>query len=107
VLNPEAYLCRAALNEARQKFRTHQRRRLSDHDVELIKDGSADRNAAKKDMQERLLAALAKLDQEQAELLVLWSVHGYTDAQIAEMSGKIRNAVAVALHRAKNRLKEL
>jgi DNA-directed RNA polymerase specialized sigma24 family protein len=75
--------------------------------VELIKGGSADRNAAEKDMQERLLAALAKLDHEQAELLVLWSVHGYTDAQIAEMSGKIRNAVAVALHRAKNRLKEL
>jgi DNA-directed RNA polymerase specialized sigma24 family protein len=40
-------------------------------------------------------------------MLVLWADHGYTDAQIASMLGKTRNAIAVTLHRARARLKEL
>ena len=38
---------------------------------------------------------------------MLWADHGYTDAQIAGMLGKTREAVAVTMHRAKARLKEL
>src|SRR5215467_7299178 len=37
ISNPEAYLCRVALNEARQHFRTRKRRQHSDDDVELIR----------------------------------------------------------------------
>jgi RNA polymerase sigma-70 factor (ECF subfamily) len=107
VSNPKAYLCRAALNEARQHFRTRKRRKHSDDDVELLKDPDSDRNAGVVNMQERLLEALAQLDPQHAEILMLWSVHGYTDAQIAEMLGKKRGAVAMAMSRAKARLKDL
>ena len=107
VSSPEAYLSRMALNEARQRFRTRKRRKHSDDDVELLKDPESDSNPGAQDLQERLLEAMAELQPDDADLLMLWSVHGYTDAQIAEMLGKTRNAVAVALHRAKSRLKEL
>jgi RNA polymerase sigma-70 factor (ECF subfamily) len=75
--------------------------------VEEIKDPASDRNAGENDMQERLLEALAQLPPEHAEMLLLWSAHGYTDAEIADMLGKTRGAVAVTLHRAKERLKGL
>jgi RNA polymerase sigma-70 factor (ECF subfamily) len=107
VSSPEAYLCRMALNAARMKFRTRDRRKQSDDDTELLKDPASDGNPGGRDMQERLLEAMAELQPEDAELLMLWSVHGYSDAEIAGMLGKTRNAVAVALHRAKARLKEL
>jgi RNA polymerase sigma-70 factor (ECF subfamily) len=107
VSNLEAYLCRVALNEARQHFRTRERRQHSDDDVELLRDPDSDRNAGVVNMQERLLEALAQLDPQQAEMLMLWSVHGYTDAQIAEMLGKKRGAVAMTMNRAKARLKDL
>src|SRR5262249_2824985 len=107
VSSPGGYLFRAAINEARQRFRTHKRRMLSDEDVELVHESENDCSAGEKDMQERLLEAMTELDDDDAELLHLWSVHGYTDAEIAEMLGKSRNAVAVGLHRAKSRLKGL
>jgi RNA polymerase sigma factor (sigma-70 family) len=75
--------------------------------VEELKDPASDGNPGETDMQERLLEALAELPPEHAEMLMLWSAHGYTDAEIAEMLGKTRNAVAVTLHRAKAQLKEL
>ena len=83
------------------------RRNHSDDEVELVKDPASDRSAGEKDMQERLLGALSQLDPAYHEMLILWSVHGYTDAQIAEMLGKTRGAVAVTMHRARQRLKEL
>jgi RNA polymerase sigma-70 factor, ECF subfamily len=107
VSSPEAYLCVMAFNEAKMRFRTRKRRKHSDDDVEEIKDPASDRNASENDMQERLLEALAQLPPEHAEMLLLWSAHGYTDAEIADMLGKTRGAVAVTLHRAKERLKGL
>jgi RNA polymerase sigma-70 factor (ECF subfamily) len=107
VSSPEAYLCVMAFNEAKMRFRTRKRRKHSDDDVEELKDPASDQNAGVNDMQERLLEALAQLQPEHADMLMLWSVHGYTDAEIADMLGKTRNAVAVALHRAKERLKKL
>src|SRR2546425_432149 len=44
---------------------------------------------------------------QHAEMLVLCYDHGYSDAQIADMLGRTRGAVAVTLHRARARLKEL
>jgi RNA polymerase sigma-70 factor (ECF subfamily) len=107
VSSPQAYLCVMAFNEAKMRFRTLKRRKHSDDDVEELKDPAGDGDPGETDMQERLLEAIAELQPEHAEMLLLWSAHGYTDSEIAEMLGKTRNAVAVMLHRAKARLKEL
>ena len=58
-------------------------------------------------MQQRLLEAIAQLEPEHAEMLVLCYEHGYSDAQIADMLGRTRGAVAMTLHRARAQLKEL
>ena len=107
VSSPAGYLCVMSFNEAKMRFRARERRKHSDDDVEELKDPASEGNLCETDMQERLLEALAELPPEHAEMLMLWSAHGYTDAEIAEMLGKTRNAVAVTLHRAKAQLKEL
>ena len=58
-------------------------------------------------MRERLLDAMAQLEPEQADILLLWFERGYSDAEIAGLLSKTRGAVAMMLHRAKQRLKEL
>jgi RNA polymerase sigma-70 factor (ECF subfamily) len=106
--NPAGYLYRTAINKAREKFRKQKRRKETDDGLEALQDAAADDgNQHEKDMRERLLKAIAQLDPEHAEMLVLWADHGYTDAQIASMLGKNRNAVAVTMNRARARLKEL
>lgn len=105
--NPAAYLYRAAINEGRQKFRKRTRQNETDEGLEALRDAASDGKPHEKDMRERLLDAIAQLDLEFVEMLVLWADHGYTDAEIASMLGKTRGAVAVTLHRARARLKEL
>ena len=107
IKNPEGYLYRTAVNEARQMFRARKRWNHTDDDVEVLQDPETDRNAGQNDMRERLLEAMAQLEPEQAEMLVLCYEHGYSDAQIAEMLGRKRGAVAMTLNRARARLKEL
>jgi|SRR5206468_7048775 len=79
VPNPKAYLCRAAMNEARQRFRSRRRQKYSDDDVERFIDPSSDRSRGEEDMRQRPLEALARMEPEHSEMLILWSVHGYTD----------------------------
>jgi RNA polymerase sigma-70 factor (ECF subfamily) len=105
--NPAGYLYRMAINKARERFRTQERRKETDDGLEALQDMADDGNQHEKDMRERLLKAIAQLEPAQAEMLVLWAEHGYTDAEIASMLGKTRNAVAVTLHRLRARLKEL
>ncbi len=105
--NPEGLLYRAAINEARQRFRKRRRQNETDEGLEPLRDSASDGDQREKDMRERLLEAIAQLEPEHAEMLVLWADQGYTDAEIASMLGKTRGAVAVTLHRARARLKEL
>ena len=107
IRNPEGYLYRTAVNEARQMFRARKRRNHTEDDVEALQDPETDRYAGHNHMRERLLEAMAQLEPEQAEMLVLCYEHGYSDAQIAEMLGRKRDAVAMTLNRARARLKEL
>ena len=107
ITNPEGYLHRSAVNAARQMFRARKRRNHTDDDVEALEDPETDRNRGQNDMRERLLEGMAQLEPEQAEILVLCYEHGYSDAQIAEMLGRKRGAVAMTLNRARARLKEL
>jgi len=107
ITNPEGYLHRSAVNAARQMFRARKRRNHTNDKVEALKDPETDRSPGRNDMQQRLLEAIAQLEPEHAEMLVLCYEHGYSDAQIADMLGRTRGAVAVTLHRARARLKEL
>ena len=109
VRDPEGYLYRAGANEARQMCRTRERRSRNhtDDDVEFLKDPATDRNRGEEAMRERLLDAMAKLEPEQADILLLWFDRGSSDTEIAGLLGKTRGAVAMMLHRAKERLKEL
>ncbi len=109
VRDPAGYLYRAGANEARDIYRTQERRsrHYTDDDVRRMKDPATDRNRGDEDMRERLLDAMAKLDPEQADILLLQVERGYSDAEIADLLSKTRGAVAMALHRAKERLKEL
>src|SRR5207302_4172453 len=91
--NLAGYLYQTAVNEARQRFRSENRRNHTDDDVEFLLDPASARHAGQNDRLERLLEALAQLEPEHAEMLILWSVHGYSDAQIGEMLGKTRGAV--------------
>ncbi len=109
VRDPAGYLFRAGANEARQMYRAQQRRSRNhiDDEVGLLSDPATDRNRGAEAMRERLLDAMDKLDPEQADILLLWVERGYSDAEIAGLLGKTRGAVAMALHRAKERLKDL
>src|SRR5437588_2295645 len=47
--NPEGFLYQAAVNEARQRFRSQARRNHTDGDVEFLLDPASDRNAGRND----------------------------------------------------------
>jgi len=109
VRDPAGYLFRAGANEARQMYRAQERRSRNhtDDEVGFLKDPATDRNPGAEAMRERLLDAMDKLDPEQADILLLRFERGYSDAEIAGLLGKTRAAVGMALHRAKERLKDL
>src|SRR5258705_8857535 len=50
--NPKGYLYRAAINEARQKFRTRTRQNHTDDDVEMAVDPASDCHPGQNDMRE-------------------------------------------------------
>jgi RNA polymerase sigma factor (sigma-70 family) len=54
-----------------------------------------------------LLNAIAQLNPRAVEILILRHVHDYSDAEIARMLGTSRGTVAVALFRARARLRKL
>ena len=109
VRDPAGYLFRAGANEARQIYRKQERRRRNhtDDDVGLLKDPATDRNRGAEALRERLLEAMDRLDPEQADILLLSVERGYSDAEIADLLGKTRGAVAMSRHRAKEQLKDL
>jgi RNA polymerase sigma-70 factor (ECF subfamily) len=109
VRDPAGYFFRAGANEARQMYRAQERRsrNQTDDEVGLLSDPVTDRNRGAEAMRERLLDAMDRLDPGQADILLLRVEHGYSDAEIADLLGKTRGAVAMALHRAKERLKDL
>ena len=107
--NPAGYLYRMAINKAYERHNQRERRKEDDDGLGPLQDAPAAHNQDEdeKDMRELLLKAIAQLTPEQAELVVLSTEYGYTDAEIAAMQGKTRVAVAVALNRIRERIKEL
>jgi RNA polymerase sigma-70 factor (ECF subfamily) len=96
-----AYLYRAAVNSSLNIVRSR-KRQISTDDVE--QEGSG--NDAVDDRR-MLMNAMTQLDDRSVELLILRYEHGYSDAEIAKLLGRSRGVVAVALHRARARLKKI
>jgi RNA polymerase sigma-70 factor (ECF subfamily) len=106
--NPKGYLYRAAvnlsLNTIRDKKRNPQAVELERHAEGAT---STDDASLLEDLHQHLYAAIAQLDAESAEMLILRYVHDYSDAEIATMLGKSRGVIAVRLFRLRGRLKKL
>ncbi len=100
--NPRAYLYRAAVNRSLDVIRARRRHALV-HAVEDLEIPAAQTNEA----HQRLHDVLAQLDSKAAEILILRYVHDYSDAEISNLLGKSRSAIAVRLFRLRARLKKL
>jgi RNA polymerase sigma-70 factor (ECF subfamily) len=106
--NPKGYLYRAAINVSLNTVRDRERRKT---------DGESERMLAAVDpavpvgldaeIRRQLLAAIAQLTPRAVEILILRHVHDVSDAEIARMLGTSRGTVAVALFRARARLRKL
>jgi RNA polymerase sigma-70 factor (ECF subfamily) len=106
----KAYLYRAAVNASLTIVKS--RRREISHDeaergkLQVVAGVNSD---AEGDSAERalLMASIAQLDPRSVEMLILRYEHDYSDAAIAKLLGTSRGVVAVALHRARARLKKI
>ena len=58
-------------------------------------------------IEQHLIHAMAQLNPQSVEILILRYEHNYSDAEIAKMLGKSRGTVAVTLYRARARLRKL
>jgi RNA polymerase sigma factor (sigma-70 family) len=105
--NPKGYLYRAAVNLSLNVIRSRNRQRLSDNleCLEIAVDSTPSK--AEEDMHQRLAEAIAGLDAETAQMLLLRYVHDYSDADIAKFLGASRGAVAMRLFRLRRRIKKL
>jgi RNA polymerase sigma-70 factor (ECF subfamily) len=104
--NPAGYLYRAAVNGSLNIVRTRKRHPFADVDaLQIAMDRPASNSA--EDAHQRIAEALAELDPESAQILVLRYMHNYSDSAIAKLMGTSRGAMAVRLFRARSRLKKL
>jgi RNA polymerase sigma-70 factor (ECF subfamily) len=99
--NPKGYLHRAAVNIALDLVRLR-KRSVSADDIPAYQPdhGSSDR------VRGMVAQALGELSPKLAELFVLKHVEGLDNAEIAQLIGTSRGAVAVMLFRARTRLKK-
>lgn len=110
--SPGAYLQRAAINAALDVVRRRASGRvlpLEDR-AEQVPGGprnAADREAQRKELRDRLRAALGQLPPKAAEVFALKHFEGHPNHEIARMLEMSNTAVGVTLHRARERLKEL
>jgi RNA polymerase sigma factor (sigma-70 family) len=109
--NPKAYLYRAAINLALNAVKARRRRAsLVDadrFDTAIEVAGQAHEPDPQAELQDRLVAAMARLKPRAVEMLVLRYEHGCGESEIARLLGTSRGVVAVTLFRARARLKKL
>ena len=105
--NPRGYLYRAAVNLSLNVMRTRKRHQPVDGVERLLVAVPPPGSTTDTFLQRRLVAALAQLKPRAVEILVLHYEHDYTDAEIAKLLGTSRGTIAVALYRARARLKKL
>jgi RNA polymerase sigma-70 factor (ECF subfamily) len=106
--SPQRYLHRAAVNEALHILESGHRRMRSDEDVECLEiETPPNESSYDNVMIRRLQKVMTKLDPDTVSLLMLRYDADFNNAQIAEMMGTSRSAVAMALMRARRRLKKM
>ena len=106
--NPKGYLYRAAINVSLNTVRDRERRKTDDDGERLLTVVDPAIPAEPDDhIRRQLLDAIAQLKPRAVEILILRHVHDYSDAEIARMLGTSRDTVAVALFRARARLRKL
>jgi RNA polymerase sigma-70 factor (ECF subfamily) len=107
--NPKGYFYRAAVNVSLQTIRLRNRNVLSS-DLERIEDAAAstDEQSRKDDeLDKQLWQAIAELNTNAAQILILRYIHNHSLAEIAKLVGTSRSTVAVSLLRSRARLKKL
>jgi RNA polymerase sigma-70 factor (ECF subfamily) len=104
--NPKAYLYRAAVNAAVSVVRLRRRHILTDDPAELDRPVEARTSSKEPELQGQFLEAMAQLNPGAIEILILRYEHHYSDAEIANLLGTSRGAIAVRLFRARARLKK-
>lgn len=106
--NPKGYLYRSAINLSLNTVRDRERRKLpAGSERVLVPVDSTSPPSADDDVRRSLLKAIAQLKPRAVEILILRHVHDYSDAEIARILGTSRGTVAVALFRARARLRTL
>ena len=106
--NPKGYLYRAAINVSLNTVRDRERRKTdTDSDRLLSVVDPAAPVGVDAEIRRQLLDAIAQLKPRAVEILILRHVHDCSDAEIARMLGTSRGTVAVALFRARARLRKL
>jgi RNA polymerase sigma factor (sigma-70 family) len=108
--NPKGYLYRAAVNLSLNVIRSRKRQRLVDdigdlEHLEIATDGNQSKGA--EEVRHCVAEAIAELEPETAQMLLLRYTHNYSDAEIAKFLGTSRGSVAMRLFRARARLKNL
>jgi RNA polymerase sigma-70 factor (ECF subfamily) len=105
--SPKAYLYRAAVNLSLNTMRQRARHVLT-NDAERFEQALlATGIGAEEALHQRLYEAIAELDAETSEILILRYIHEYSNGQIAKLLGISRGVVAVRLFRSRARLKRL
>ena len=104
--NAAGYLYRAAVNASLSIIRARKHESLTSETerFEFSVDTAPTHSA--EDAHRRVTELLAELPQDAAQILILRYVHNYSDADIAQMLGKSRGAIAVRLVRLRTRLKQ-
>ena len=105
--NPKGYLYRAAINVSLDTVQTRQRQMLADGERVLAAVEPVTQERPEDERKRRLREAIRHLKPRAVEILILRHVHGYSDAEIAQMLGTSRGTIAVTLFRARAKLRTL
>jgi RNA polymerase sigma-70 factor (ECF subfamily) len=107
--NPEAYFYRAAVNMSLNAIRSRRRRRIVDDEeaLERAKPDDPFTPEYSEWLHRQLYEAIADLNPDHAEILILRYMHNKSDADIAKMFSVSRGTIAVKLFRSRMRLKKL
>ena len=105
--NPKAYLYRAAVNLALDVIRARKRQALAGAALVFETPASPADSDFEEEMHRRLYGAIAELQPDDAQIVILRYVHNYSDAEIAKLLCTSRTTIAVRLFRSRVRLKKL
>jgi RNA polymerase sigma-70 factor, ECF subfamily len=109
--NPEAYLCRAAINASLDLLRSRSRARfvaLDDVDADSLKSRfkSPESEHADRELQTLVRAAVARLGKTAGEMFVLRYYEGFDNKEIGAILNTSPLVVGVVLHRARTKLRK-